>query len=237
MFFAYAQYPSFQDDTMILKIHLPLNTGFSNALGLNDQYATLFSYLALYISNALFIFGYSKQLKSLGKSKLISTIFTWTLSSKDHYSEVPYISLLVGSAIGYLLLLILIIGLNMNYDSYLINQLFYSSMIGSYCTFFIMFFSYIIFTYKYNNLKRSFHNPFGIISAVLGIIGLTFMSVGLIGFMDEEHISMVYFIGFVFVISIYYYFYARYHQIFSDEEQKVMFVVYVVKGKRESYEI
>lgn len=204
-----------------------MNSGFTNSFGISDQLATILSYPALYISNALFIYGYGKQLRALAKSRLLPSYFKLTLTD----SAIPYVALIIGSIIGYIMLVVLTKGYGYTYDSHLINQLFNAAMLGSYFTFIIMCISFIIFRYKYSNLSRSFRSPVGIYGAIYGICGFCFLSTSIIGFTEDNYYTLYFFIGFISIISIYYYYYARYHQVFSEEEQSIMFIVYLMKGK------
>lgn len=228
MLFAFCQYPSYQDDAAFALHSLPLNSGFTNAFNISDQMATLLSYPGLYISNAIFIYGYGKQLCALGKSHLFPPILGRTLTD----SNIPYVALVVGSLIGYTVLIVLTQEYGYNYDSDLTNELFNVALLGSYFTFEILLISFIIFRYKYNNLKRSFNNPLGIISAVYGMIGFGFLSSSLIGFSTYQYKPIIYFVVFIGICSLYYFLYGRHHQIFNEEEQSVMFLVYLLKGKK-----
>eukprot|EP01040_Poterioochromonas_malhamensis_P003126 gene3126-3327_t len=214
--FVYSQYPSYQDDYSSIEHILPLNSGFTNSFGISDQLATILSYPALYISNALFIYGYGKQLRALAKSRLLPSYFKLTLTD----SAIPYVALIIGSIIGYIMLVVLTKGYGYTYDSHLINQLFNAAMLGSYFTFIIMCISFIIFRYKYSNLSRSFRSPVGIYGAIY----------------EDNYYTLYFFIGFISIISIYYYYYARYHQVFSEEEQSIMFIVYLMKANQKKHQ-
>ncbi len=227
MIFAFCQFPSYQDDYSFLLQSLPLNSGFTNAFGISDQMATILSYPGLYISNALFIYGYGKQLSALANSRLFPACFGWTLTN----SAIPYFALLVGSLFGYVILVILNKGYGCDYDSDAITYLFNAALMGSYFTYEVMFVSFIIFRYKYSTLTRSFTNPLGIYGAVGGMTGFGFLYASVIGFEDDHYLTFYLFIGFIVLASLYYYFFAHYRQTFSEEEQTVMFRIYLMKGK------
>jgi hypothetical protein len=229
MLFAYAQSPGYLTDDDTVSGHtLPLNSGFINGFQINDQWATIFSLPGLCISQATYIFGYGKQLRALAKSKLFPTFLSWTF--KD--SCIPYMALLTGSLLGFVILLVLIKGLGMNYNSQPIDNLFNAALMGSYFTFMIMFVSYLVFTFQYANLTRNYKSPLGVYGAVVGMIGMSFMFSGLIGFNNDNFGGLIYFFIFIGVCSLYYYFHARKRQMFSQEEQDVLFEVYLMNGKR-----
>lgn len=224
MLLVYNQYPGYVDDYNTSSF--PLNSGYMYSLNIPDKMATILSMPALYISNAIYIFGYGKQLCALSKSKLLPSFLCWTM--KD--SNIPYMALLTGSLIGFMSLVILIEACGMNYFSQPIDNLFNAALMGSYFTFMTMFISFIIFTIKFSNLKRTFRNPLGIFAAIYGMIGLSFMFSGLIGFTGDHFQAVQYFAVFIGICSVYYFCYARYRQIFSDEEQSILFVIYLMKG-------
>lgn len=223
-FVVYTQYPGLLDDEIM--DYFPLNGGFITALGMNDQTASIIALPSLYIANALYIFGYGKQLSALAHSNLLPSFMGWTLPN----SKIPYMSLIVGSVLGIFLLFILTHVMKQTYYSVETTAWFNAALLGSYFTFIISFISFIIFRVKYPNLKRSFFNPLGIIGAVIGILSFLLMSVGLVGFSADDHKSFQYFLSFIGICTIYYFVYAKRHQRFSKEEQSVMFIVYLIKG-------
>eukprot|EP01040_Poterioochromonas_malhamensis_P003121 gene3121-3322_t len=226
MLLSYAQYPSYEDDYSLIVHVLPLSSGFSNAFGINDQMASLLSYPGLYIANALFVYGYGKQLSALAKSRLLPSFFGWTLKG----SNIPYMALLLGSIIGYAVLIILSQGLGYDYDSELTNELFNASLMGSYFTFEVMFASFLMFRFKYKNIARSYTSPLGIYGAIYGMLGFGFLFASAVVFANDDYRTFLFFIGFIVISSIYYFLYAKYTQIFSEDEQAVMFTVYLLKA-------
>jgi ethanolamine permease len=222
---AASQYPGLVDDE--IKGYLPLNSGFRNAFHMDDHMATLISLPILFISNAIYIFGYGKQMKALAQSKLLPSFFGWTLPN----TKIPFMSLIIGSLFGLLLMVILVKGFHFSYYSNTINDLFNAALLGSYFTFLITFISFIIFRRKFSSLSRGFRNPLGIYGAIYGIISLLFLWVSVIGFSDDRYDALIYVVCFLAICSIYYFSYAKYVQVYSEEEQNVLFVVYLIKGE------
>jgi hypothetical protein len=231
-----------------------LNQGFMKAFGISDRLATILSLPALYGTTALFIYGYCKQLKSLSRSKLIPTPFSWTLPN----SNIPYFNLLVVTTFNYALLIMIHTALSSADSntgniyllySFLVSYcfamllfflflgsfssfiaaltIFYISFLGTFCTYFIMFISFITFRRNFSSLPRCFTNPFGIIGAISGMIVL-FLS--FIGFAASFYWNLPYFLIYILVLSLYYYLYARKTQTFSEEEQSILFAAYLIKG-------
>jgi ethanolamine permease len=207
-------------------MYFPLNGGFIGALGITDQMASIIQLPALYISLALYTYGYGKQLSALAHSRLLPSFMGWKLPN----SKIPYISLLVGSVVGIVLLFFLTKVMNCGYYSPETYVWWNAAMMASYFTFMIVFASFIIFRRKYSNLRRSFTNPLGMYSAIYGIISFSLLFVGLMAFSGDEYRAFQYFVVFMVVCSIYYFSYAKWYQTFSEEEQNILFIVYLMKG-------
>jgi hypothetical protein len=90
-----------------------------------------------------------------------------------------------------------------------------------------MFISFITFRRKFSSLPRFFTNPFGVIGAVVGMM-ILFLS--FIGLAASFYWNFPYFMIYLLVLSLYYYFFEIKTQIFSEEEQSIMFAAYLIKG-------
>jgi amino acid transporter len=228
LFFVYSQYPSYpRGDQKFSQNHLlALNTGFVNGFGVSNRVATLFSYPALVISNCICIYGFAKQTKALSDSRLFPSVLGKTFSG----TKIPYNSLLLGCTLSYLILLIALAYDQVDVYSPIIFNTYCFGLLGTYFAYIILFISYMIFKRKYSTLPRVYVNRLGLGSAIYGII-LLIVQFMIVCFSSSSFTSLQIFILFVFFLSLYYYFYARYRQTFSEEEQKILFVVYLLKGK------
>jgi ethanolamine permease len=225
MFFNYCQSPGYPWDPYLHKS--PLNSGFVNTFKITDQMATVFAFVPYMATVSIYVFGFAKQMKALGASKLLPPIFSRTLGE----SNVPHVSLLVGCAFGYGLLLIAYFRGEIYTTSSLPVAVYIAAYIGTYLTYILVLISFIIFRVKYWNLKREFTSPLGIAGAVYGICGMLVLAYILIRYSSKSFTDVKIFACFVGIISVYYFLYARYKQTFSEEEQKVMFVVYLMQCK------
>jgi ethanolamine permease len=225
MFFSYCQAPGYPLDLYFSKSSL--NSGFKNSFHINDRMATVFAYFPLLAAVSIYVFGFAKQMKALGQSRLLPSCFGWTM--KD--SNVPYVSLIVGCSVGYgLLLLAYFLGEVYTGDS-LPFALYITAYIGTYTTFILVLISFIIFRVKYYNLKREFVNPLGITGAVYGICGMLILLYILFRYSSKEYTDVIIYCCFIGIVSIFYLVYSRTRQTFSEEEQKIMFVVYLMQCK------
>ena len=163
----------------------------------------------------------------MAKSKLLPSAFTWTIKG----THIPYFALILGSVAGFTVMLIFDLGFDIGYSSQVAINTFNAALMGSYFTFMVMFISYIIFSIKYPTLNRRFRSPFGLIGGIIGVIAFCFFYAGLIGYSYDEYGGVKYFSVFVAIATVYYFAYARYHECFSTDEQNILLVVYVIKGK------
>jgi amino acid transporter len=97
--------------------------------------------------------------------------------------------------------------------------IFYITLLGTFCTYFTMFVSFITFRRKFSSLPRFFVNPFGMIDAVVGMVILFLSFVGLAA---SFYWNFPYFMIYLLFLSLYYYCFARKAQIVSEEEQSIM---------------
>jgi ethanolamine permease len=229
MFLVFCQYPSYPYNNFGFAVqHLwSLNSAFRNEFQITDRAATAISYLTLFYTVSIFTFGFSKQMKAMGKSKLLPAFLGKTFEN----TNIPYNALLVGCIISYIVLLFFLFSNQSNiFTSSVISNLYVGTLIGTFSSHFLTFISYIIFKRKYPNLERCFHNPLGIYSAAYGLIVMSIFLIVLIGFITDQFYPIQIYAAFVLLVSLYYYFFARDRQIFSDEEQKILFIVYLMKG-------
>jgi ethanolamine permease len=138
--------------------------------------------------------------------------------------KTPTVALIVSSLAG-LLGLLLVWGLSGH--SSILYQL---SMIGAYCVYLSIFSCYLAFQYRYSSMKRTFTNPLGVVSAVIGIL---YFGLGLISllFVRGDFAGILVFLPTLLVFVVYYYFVAQHKQFFSEEEQEMFLKAYIVNGE------
>lgn len=201
---------------------LPLNYGFSRAFGISYQAATWLTLPAVYGTAFGFMYDYSRQLTAMSKSGLMPL----KVPFQDRFPDaVLYAYLLLGSLLGFVVMLFV-------YYLHLltIRDLFLICILGGYLVYICVLISYIIFQTRYSSLHREFRSPFGISGAVVGILifSVSFFSAVAL---QKDTVSSVFLAIVLIIVSIYYFVYARYHQKFSDDEQKALFSAYIINGK------
>lgn len=216
-----AQYPTIY---YLPQSILPLIFGFSTIFKTTLNYAAIAVLPSQFIAIYSLMYVFARQMCALSRSHLLPSPLSWTTKE-----NVPYMSLLVGSVLGFLSLIGLKYG-TANFDSTL-YKMYYAAQMGSITVYIISMLSFIIFRYKYSTLERHFVNWLGIPSAVVGITIFAFTWVGL-GFYQQDHYFVIkVYAGLFGFASVFYYLYAKQHQSFSEEEQSILFAAYVIKGE------
>lgn len=93
----------------------------------------------------------------------------------------------------------------------------------------IILLSYISFRVRFFYLARSFKNPFGIFSALFGIAIYLFIMIATLFYKRGGYVVVV-FLLLILMMSLAYRYAFKRQQRFNEEEEQVMFVVYVMKG-------
>lgn len=185
---------------------------------------TLIPCFAMEIYTLTYAFG--RQMCALARSTLLPPMFAWTSPG-----NVPYVSIIAGSVIGMLNLVVL------NYidEEQFITRIGLMYTVGQLCSitvYVISMLSFIIFRDKYGILNRPFNvGILGIPLAIIGVCIFIVLGVALTFYANDNHFHLkAYAILWSFGIA-YYFLYARSRQSFSQEEQSILFAVYVIKGK------
>jgi ethanolamine permease len=195
----------------------PLNKGFSLMFGLSDSHALILSLPATYATAYGFMLPSGKLLYSLASSKLLPEPLKWTTS----FSGTPYVALIFGSILGYLICIV--VYFNPILNAYIFNICILSSFLGyiSQCI------GFIAMQTKFQNIKREFHSPLGISGAVYALLVFGLCVLSVIAFQSDQF-ALVCVAAIQSVLAAYYFGYAKSHQTFSPEESKVMFVAHVI---------
>lgn len=171
-------------------------------------------------------YAFGRQMCALSRSKLLPPVFSYT-----SWGNVPYMSLIIGSVLG-LLHLVVLQYIDKDQFEVRIGLMYTVAQLCSIFVYVISMLSFIVFRYKYGVLTRPFN--VGILGVPLALIGVGIfivIGVGLCFFANDNHFHLkAYAILASFGIA-YYFAYARSRQSFSQEEQSILFAVYVIKGK------
>ena len=170
-----------------------------------------------------FLYCYGRQLQSISTTGLLPAIFQSTIP----HLETPYLALIIGTVFP------IILGTIGVYYPILLTKLYHVSTVSTNIVFFGACFGYLLFKKNFGQLQRSFENPLGIVSAVVGMIIFAMNMISACFFQGTATYAALIIICCFFVIAVLFYiFYMGKRQTFSDEEKQQMFKAYLLNGKR-----
>ena len=198
----------------------PLLTGFRLMFKISKNQGIFLCLPALYATAFGFMFFYGRQLRAMGNSGLINPFFGASLEGH----KTPFRGLVLGSVVGYCICLVCFFIPAVN------SHLFQLCMLCASLIYFSQFASYIVFNTLLQNIKREFHSPLGIPGAIIGSLVYLLMIISIIFFQTDQY-TLVAFIVYTILCTIYYYFVVKDRQFFSTEEKTVLMAAHVVKSK------
>lgn len=206
---------------------LPLTFGFTTLFKTDYQHGTISVLPSIIMEVYALSYAFGRQMCALSRSSLLPSMFSWT-----SYGNVPYVSLIVGSVLGMLNLVVLNY-LDPDQFELRIGLMYSVAQLCSITVYIISMLSFIVFRFKYSILKRPFNvsRP-GVPLAVLGILIFMILGIALAFYENDNHFTLKAYAILTSFGVVYYFAYARYRQSFSQEEQSILFAVYVIKGKR-----
>lgn len=197
----------------------PLLTGFQLIFKISENEASLLSLPALYGTAFGFMFFYGRQLRAMGNSGLIHPFFGASLPDR----KTPFRGLMLGSVIGYCVCLLQF------FFPIISSHLFQLCMLCASLTYFSQFASYIVFNTLLRNIKREFHSPLGIPGAIIGSLMYLLTIISIIFFQKDQY-TLIVFVIYTIICSLYYYLIVKDRQFFSTEEKTVLMAAHVVKN-------
>jgi len=218
LFIAVSHYPGVHD---LEHTVAPMNYGYASAFNISEEAATIFSLCAVFGVGYAHMFAYTRQMMALSRSRLCGKIFKSTLD----LSDAPVVTILLGSALAYLLLVVGWMGLDEELHVFL-----HTRLVFVYVSYFFVFGSFIILKMNFPTMTRKFTNPLGYISIVYG--GIVFMTcMVLVLLFEETSKDAGIIIGIISALLVfYYYFVVSSLQTYSQEEQHLLLKLYVIKG-------
>jgi ethanolamine permease len=198
----------------------PLNNGFMLMFKISSDVATILSIPATYATAFGFIFAFGRVILAMAKSSLFPPVFTRTCGRY----ESPYVAILAGSVIGYILCIVVY------FVPSVATYLFNYCILSGFVAYISQFIGFILFRVRHSTEKRLFVSPLGIPGAVYGIVVFSMASISVMGFQNDQSIAFIAFLVGIIIYSTYYFLYAKKRQRFSPEE-KFIFVLQIVKCK------
>ena len=204
----------------IAELTTPFSLGFSLMFNISEHFAIILSIPATFATAYGFIFAYSRVIISMAQSVLLPPFL---MSTYGRY-HTPYVTILLGSFLGYCLCITV-------YFIPMVNAYLFSiCILSGFLTYISQFIGYIIFKMKYDRREREFTSPLGKFGAIYGGIVFIIAAIAVCFFQDDDYISMICFIILCFLYSLVYFSYSKKRQDFSSDE-KIFLPVHIVKCK------
>eukprot|EP01040_Poterioochromonas_malhamensis_P007058 gene7058-7620_t len=190
--------------------YFPLVFGYMHIFNISYKTATAISAIPIIGSSFAYLYIIAKQVKSMANSALLPKFFSKSITIGNQ--SIPIVAYIV----------VCIAGFAANYFAWFINLYRTSSRFAS----------------RYSHMERSFKNPFGAYSAIIGSVIFLAVLVILIGFHTEYRGVTILYFSYMAVMLLYYYVHVETNQKFSSMEQKVFFKAYILnfnKRKKKSF--
>eukprot|EP01038_Epipyxis_sp_PR26KG_P006282 gene6282-8650_t len=200
----------------------PLTPGFSDSLQISKNLANIISFPCILVSTFISIFASGRKIYAMSRSGLLPQFLAITY--KDN--ECPAVAIIFQSTVGFIVLLVSWF-LDVNH----MNLLFTVSIILSFTWYIGLMLTFFVFKKKYPTFPRSFTNPFGTASAIIGMIIFTVCLVSLLVFQRDNYVSLACYIVLLIIFTIYYRLNKK-KQYFSPEEQSFFFPIYVIQANK-----
>ena len=206
-------------------LKLPFSYGFSHNLfsGLTPRLSNLLSLPAVITISHAFMASATHQMSSMANSGLLPKFLRRNIDM-DHSNSIFALYCTIS------ICLLVMTPMHFMQHDYM-TRLFHIAVISSYVINVSYLCTFIMFQQKYSSVKRLFTNPFGLIGAGYAIFVFIVSFVSMTAFQNDAQVPIIIFVGILIFSCIYYQFSARTAQCFSEEEQKVLFVAYVINGK------
>jgi ethanolamine permease len=182
--------------------------------------ATALSIPATFATAYGFVFASSRVMIAMARSGLYPPLLKRTCGPY----EAPCVALLLGSLLGYAL--VIAVYLRPEIFPYLYNI----CIMSAFTAYTSQSVGYVMFKLRYPTQERKFISPLGIPGAVFSGLVFTMAFIGIVAFQDDNQVAFISYIGLLAVYTIYYFGYAKSGQYFSPEEDFI-FRVHIVKCK------
>ncbi|TMW59860.1 hypothetical protein Poli38472_004929 [Pythium oligandrum] len=198
----------------------PFDNGFEPLFNISHTKATILSLPATYATAFGFIWCYGKLIAAMATSHLLPV----ALSRFSSTSGAPYMALIFGSALSYIICLV------KYFVPAISKHLFSICITAAFMSYTGQCIGYISLMKNYRNIKCShFHSPFGIGGALYSMSIWILCIISIIGFQGNGGEEIMVFGIVVALLTTYYYVWARKRQTFSPQENRIMLVAHVMK--------
>eukprot|EP01034_Spumella_vulgaris_P033621 gene33621-41483_t len=207
----------------------PLSPGFSLLFHMSHNASSSFAILATYAKLLGFSFAFVRQMTALAKSKLLIKFFPSRIMELSH----SFRALFIGCLLGFILLFfnyrLRTQSNNAKADHYR-HYLEATALICAFLAYIGIFVSYIAYKRQFHTLSKTYTSKLGMFGAVYGIFIFGAATISCVGFQDDHSLAIMTFVIFMMFQLLYYFLSGRFSQIYSSEEQAVLFIAYIMKA-------
>lgn len=222
MFTVASQAPGTTSQLYRRSTYFPLVFGFMNIFDINYKAASAMAGIPIVGSVVSYFYIIARQVRAMASSGLLPHFLNYTFTFQGE--EVPIAAYVTVCIAAY----------GANHFAFWVNIFTTSTRAATIAGCFVylsMFYCYVIFERRFGYMERTFRNPLGLVSAVVGSVIFSAILVIMLVFHPEfKAITLLYFI-YMAVMLAYYYIYAESAQYFSVSEQKVFFKAYIINCK------
>ncbi|KAF1327290.1 putative transporter, partial [Globisporangium splendens] len=197
---------------------VPFNNCFEPLFRISCSTATILSIPATYATAFGFMWCYGKLIAAMAQSRLLPPI----LATKSGTAR--YVGISAGSLVSYSVCLL--VHFVPDVEDYMVTI----CLTSAFLSYFGQCVGYISLKRKYKNIKSSsFTNPFGMGGAMYSMMFWALGLVAIAAFQGNGGVEIGTFVAVIALLTTYYFGYARKHQTFSDEENRILLVAHVMK--------
>lgn len=189
------------------------------ALDVKSSQAILFSIVPVYVACFGYAFSYGRLVCALSRSGLFPSYGSIVYGERQS----PISAMIGGNLLVFVVMVILFAN---GIDE---RTIFASGSMASLVVYASVFVSYLVFRNRFTTLPTTFVNPFGSASALLGLAVFSITTMFIFGFFAHRVASSIIFVVFITVISLNYCRIGA-SQSYSQEEQSILLVLYVMTG-------
>lgn len=215
MLFVIASMPDGIEATSFMPF--PMEVGFELIFKFS-RYGTLILMLPAQFGQGFgFVLPFAKLLQSLGTTNLLPS-FLRLNNCENHHSGV-----IVGSVCGFMLCCLC--------EYHEGENLAHICILAGFLTYLSQLHGYYVLKTKYTTAVREFTSSFGLAGAFYAALIFLLGLIGIIGF-SNNHTSIGFILVYLFILSVYYHWFAAKTQTIAKEEQAVLFQLHVAKQNR-----
>lgn len=192
-----------------------ITRGFELILGSSASVARLVALPFFFISGCCHLYPCIKVLRAMSDAHLFSVFFKNIVAGNNSSLFASFLSV----SLGYIVCLV----------SFFLpifrGQLFSIAILCAFINYIAQIVSYVLLKSFHHKVESARLSPLGVPGAIFSLLLFALGTVSVVGFGRDCFLPALVVIGISVIFSIYYFFYGRYRQIFTGDEQRILFKV------------